>query len=420
MPATRCRPMTATTLVAGLILAAALTAAPATAAPEGSAPEGVAQGSAGAASSAAVGAPAGTRDVVLVGNNDDGTVSVVDARTFDRLFDVDIKPDLAQRLAEMTVGERAAYEIVRAQMGGDKYVDDVAVSVDGRTLYVSRSNLADVAAFDLRSGRQVWRTRVEGMRADHFVLSRDGRRLFVSAVTAKKVHALDTADGAIVGSFPTGDYPHGMELSPDGNRVYNGSIGAVFLPDWLDGLKGRRVMTVADTRTLKVVDTFDIGDNRGIRPFVVTPDEWFIYAQLSFLHGFVEYDLAQRRITRTVPLPKRGTGVTMATSDYPNDSAHHGLAISPDGSKICDAATVSDYVAILSRPGLAVDSIIPVGDQPYWATTSLDGQYCFVSNSLSDTLSVISYASATEVARVPVGRYPQRLRPAAVAEDALR
>jgi YVTN family beta-propeller protein len=109
----------------------------------------------------------------------------------------------------------------------------------------------------------------------------------------------------------------------------------------------------------------------------------------------------------------------MPTADYPNDSAHHGLAASNDGAKICAAATVSDYVAIVSRPGLTVDRIVPVGDQPYWATTSVDGQYCFVSNSLSNSVSVISYATATEVARVPVGRYPQRLHAAVIPTDVL-
>jgi YVTN family beta-propeller protein len=367
-----------------------------------------------------VAAPAAsTRDLVLVGNNNAGTVSVIDAHTFARLFDIDIKPDLVDRLAEMTLAQRAGYELVKVQMGGDKFVDDLAVSPDGRTMYVSRSNLADVAAFDIGARQLLWHTRVDGLRADHILLSSDGSRLFVSAVTATKAQAINTADGRIVGSFPTGAYPHGMELSPDGTKVYNASIGVVSLPDWMDPLKGKRVMTVVDSTTLRVLDTIDIGDNRGIRPFQITSDGRYIYAQLSFLHGFVEYDLQQRKITRQVDLPKLNGGETMPTADYPNDSAHHGIALSPDGAKICAAGTVSDYVAIISRPALTVDRIINVGDQPYWAANSLDGQYCFVSNSLSDSLSIISYATATEVARVPVGHYPQRIRTATVPADVL-
>lgn len=51
-------------------------------------------------------------------------------------------------------------------------------------------------------------------------------------------------------------------------------------------------ITVADVDTLEVLDrlVFD----RGVRPWVMTDDERTIYAQLSFLHGFVEYDFAER------------------------------------------------------------------------------------------------------------------------------
>lgn len=47
---------------------------------------------------------------------------------------------------------------------------------------------------------------------------------------------------------------------------------------------------------------------------------------------------------------------------------------------------------------------------PYWASASSDGKRCYVSNSESNDLSVIDFDSATEVARVAVGKYPQRSR----------
>ena len=43
--------------------------------------------------------------------------------------------------------------------GGDRFVDDATLSPDGRTLYVSRGHLDDVAAFDIAS------------HADHAALS---------------------------------------------------------------------------------------------------------------------------------------------------------------------------------------------------------------------------------------------------------
>jgi YVTN family beta-propeller protein len=72
--------------------------------------------------------------------------------------------------------------------------------------------------------------------------------------------------------------------------------------------------------------------------------------------------------------------------------------------------TIDGYAAIISRPALTTDRIIPVGNIPYWTLTSADGNYCFVSLSGDNTVSVISYSTAQEVARVPVGNFPQRER----------
>jgi DNA-binding beta-propeller fold protein YncE len=70
---------------------------------------------------------------------------------------------------------------------------------------------------------------------------------------------------------------------------------------------------------------------------------------------------------------------------------------------------MSDYAAIVSRATFAA-RIIPVGEKPYWATNSSDGRYCFVSVSGEDRVAVVSYAKEQEVARIPVGDHPQRMR----------
>jgi hypothetical protein len=137
--------------------------------------------------------------------------------------------------------------------------------------------------------------------------------------------------------------------------------------------------------------------------------------QLSFFHGFIQFDLQTEQVVNTVHLPLSEEAQNMPVEDYPLDSAHHGLAMSGDEEKICDAGTVSDYVAIVDRSSLTVDNIIPVGGKPYWAVSSADGELCFVANSDTDDVSVISYDEATEIARLPVGDHPQRMRMLSVA-----
>lgn len=356
--------------------------------------------------------PPDRHDVVLIGNSAAGTVSLLDGHTFANLGTFNAIPDLRQRLDEMDLVERAAYEVIKLQKGGDRFVDDVAVAPDGRTLFVSRSNLADFVAFDLVTGAQLWRFEVDGHHADHIAISPDGTRLVISATTAGRAHVLDARTGTEVGSFATGTYPHGNDYSHDGQRIYNASIGVTSIPKALEFLKGPRRLTVVDARTLRSIRTYDF--DHGIRPAVILPDETLMYAQLSYLNGFVEYDLTTGRILRTVNLPFSDAGRALHPDQYPQNSAHHGLAMSGDGTKLCSAGTINDYVAIVSRPALTTDRLVPSGRLPYWAATSLDGGHCLVTNSYDDTVSVISYATAQEVKRVTVGDFPQRERLAVV------
>src|SRR5689334_19209182 len=139
--------------------------------------------------------PSPTRPVLTVGNNWDGTADLIDPVKFTRLMRLNIVPDKAERMAEITLNPvRLGYFVAIQQLigeGHDQYVDDAFTSHDGRTLYVSRPSFADVVAISLQTKKIVWRTAVEGQRSDHMAISPDGTRLVVSASTARKAHVID-------------------------------------------------------------------------------------------------------------------------------------------------------------------------------------------------------------------------------------
>ena len=380
---------------------------------------------AGAPSSPAS-AAAKTRDVLFVGNNWEGTAHVINPRTFKRLARINIVPDRQKRMAEIRSDPVAlGYFLGIRELVGerhDQFVDDMFSSSDGRFLYVSRPSFADVVAFDLRTRKIVWRVEVDGYRADHMAISPNGRRLLVSASTARVVDVIDTRQGRIVGRFPSGDQPHENNFSRDGKLIYHASIGAVYTPldePALDSTKGDRWFQIVDARTLRILRRIDMGEkldefgrpdmSGAVRPMALSPRERFVYFQVSFFHGFVEYDLRQDRVLRLAHLPLSDEARRMRREQYLLDSAHHGLAMNPAGTKLCAAGTMSDYAAIVSRRTFAY-RIIPVGEKPYWSTNSGDGRYCFVSVSGDDRVSAISYATGKEVARVRVGDHPQRMR----------
>ena len=361
--------------------------------------------------------------MLAVSNNWDGTVDLITPRTFKRLERINIVPDLQQRLAEIYADPaRLAYFLaIRQQIGEghDQLADDAFTSPGGRRIYVSRPSLADVVAISLRDGHIIWRTPVDGQRADHMAISPDGRRLLVSASTARVVDEIDTKTGEIVGRFPSGDSPHENNYSQNGKRIFHASIGFVYTPldePSQDSTKGDRWFEIVNAKTLRVLRRVDIGKklaeagypnmSSAVRPMAIAPGERYFYFQLSFFHGFVEYDRKRNRITRVAELPDR-SGVPR--EQYLLDSAHHGIAINPKGTRLCVAGTMDGYAAIVSRRTFRYRTI-PVGHVPYWATTSGDGRYCFMSIAGDDRVAVISYRKRREVASIPVGDHPQRMR----------
>jgi DNA-binding beta-propeller fold protein YncE len=375
-----------------------------------------------------IAAPAGaaTRDVLLVGNNWDGTADIIDPERFERIGRLDIIPDREQRLAEIQADPAAyGYFVGIRQLigeGHDQFVDDMFTSPDGRFVYVSRPSFADVVGIEMATGKIAWRVKVDGYRADHMAISPDGSRLLVSASTAKLVDVIDPRVGQLVGRFPSGDQPHENTYSRDGKLIYHASIGTVFTPaddPLLDATKGERYFQVVDADSLQVLRRINMGQklaeagypnmSAAVRPMALAPDERKVYFQVSFFHGFVEYDLVEDRVLRLAHLPLSQEAAAMRRDEYVLDSAHHGLTMNPEGTKLCAAGTMSDYAAIVSRTTFS-HRIINVGEKPYWATNSGDGRYCFVSVSGDDRVSVISYESEEEVARIPVGDHPQRMR----------
>ena len=373
------------------------------------------------------------RDVLVVSNNWDGTADFIDTRTFKRVKRLNIIPDEEERVAEIQSDpEDLGYFLAIQQLVGEghhQYVDDSFTSPDGRFLYVSRPSFADVVAFDLRTDRIVWRTPVEGNRADHMAISKNGRRLLVSASTARKVHEIDTRTGRVRRSFESGDQPHENNYSANGRTIFHASIGTVYTatdqPE-MDETKGDRWFQVVDNRTFDVKRRVDMGQrmeeagypgqSSAVRPMAIAPGERYFYLQLSFLHGFIEYDLKKDKVLRVLELPDR-SGVPR--EEYLLDSAHHGLAINPAGTKLCAAGTMSNYGAVVNRRTFKY-KLIGVGEKPYWATNSADGRYCFMSVSGEDRVSVISYRKNREVRRIRVGDHPQRMRMGRIRNAYLR
>ncbi len=416
------------------------------------------------------------RDVMWVGNNWDGTATIVDERSPRVLKSgVNLIPDKDQELQDIRLNPaRLAFYLAVQQgpgEGHDQYVDDMFTTPDGKHLAVSRPSFGDVVWIDIAKATStggvdsvVREQQMDGYRTDHMGLSPDGRRLLVSDSTNKQVieYSMVTetlpdgkrlAMGDRLRTFPSGETPHESNYTKDGKRIFHASIGRVYTPGDSttlgpaklgpvhDAVKGDRWLQIVNNKDFAIAQRWEIGKelaeagypdmSAAVRPMALSPDERFLYFQVSFFHGIVEFDtkapdtngtvdytvggVAEPRtgaVKRLITLPNRVPD--MPREQYVNDSAHHGLAMDKAGKTLCAAGTMDDYVALIDRKTgrpTFFDSTTTAHhyEKPYWATEGLKNT-CWISLSENDSVAVLDFATKKELAYLPVGNHPQRVR----------
>jgi hypothetical protein len=117
-------------------------------------------------------------------------------------------------------------------------------------------------------------------------------------------------------------------------------------------------------------------------------------------------------VTRVVELPNRVPD--LPREQYVNDSAHHGLSMNDAGTTLCAAGTMDDYAALVDRAtgSYRIFDTASTGHpylKPYWTTEGL-GDTCWISLSGSDSVAVLDFDTGKELAFLPVGDHPQRVR----------
>lgn len=116
-----------------------------------------------------------------------------------------------------------------------------------------------VSIIDTASNSRVSASIKVGSRPHGIAVSPDGERIYVVNSSHESVSVIDAKSQRIQNSIVLGGFPLGVAVSPDGTRVYVG-----------DNSQSLNVLHVIDTATLRVVAAVPTG--RGSHGIAVSPD----------------------------------------------------------------------------------------------------------------------------------------------------
>ncbi|HYL98529.1 MAG TPA: YncE family protein [Blastocatellia bacterium] len=307
------------------------------------------------------GAPQAPHALLYVANSQGNDITIIDASTF-----------------------KVAGNIVVG-----KNPHGLAPSPDGSRIFATVEGEDELIAIDTASNKIVGRTKV-GKRPNEPTVTADGRWVYVPLLADSAVDVVDTASLKVVAHIPVPAMPHNTYSSADGKYVYLGSMS------------GSKI-TVIDTASKSVLR--EISPGGWVRPMAIRKDNSIAYVAISGLHGFVVVDLTSGQALKQVHLPELPEG----TPKPYLDTYTHGLALNPDESKLYVTSVPGNALYEFALPGFEQRAKIAVGRDPNWIAVRSDGRYLFVSNTSSDSVSVIDAKTDQVVATVPTGHAPKRV-----------
>ena len=304
--------------------------------------------------------------------------------------------------SRVVVVDPATRQIVRSIDVG-KRPRGIAVSLDGRQIYVALSGSpiagpgvdesklppADRAAdgigvIDLASSTLV-RKYQSGQDPEAFALSKDGRMLFISNEETAELSALDLESGTIKTRVKVGEEPEGVTTRPDGRVVYV-------------TCEGTNEVVGIDVASLKAITRIPTGPRPRSIAFDRAGRTGFVTAENSA--SLTIFDTATHKVTKTLPLPKGATSPTparpmgqvlspdgarlfvtlgraksvaivdvaaqaLAGSIEEVGTRPWGIGISPDGRQIYTANGPSGDVTIIDTASGKVEAKVAVGGSPW-------------------------------------------------------
>ncbi len=234
----------------------------------------------------------------------------------------------------------ATKKLVRTLQSGQD-PESFDVSADGKTLYVSNEETAEMSVLDLDAGTIRARVKV-GEEPEGVTLRPDGRVVYVTCEGENEVVAIDTATLKIIARVKTGGRPRTVVFTPDGTTAFVSAEN--------DG-----EVAVFNTRTHKPMASIVIPPTEGTptkpRPMgaVFSGNGEELFVSLGRAQSVAVIDVKSRKVLRSI----EGVG-----------TRPWGIAVSPDNTKVYTANGPSGDISVIDV-ATGVAQRIKVGDSPW-------------------------------------------------------
>lgn len=223
------------------------------------------------------------------------------------------------------------------------------------------------------------------LHLSHVALTSDFNYAIVAAQTKGVVYKINAKSYEVEKEINTekGGEPHGLRISPNGKTAY------------IAMLKGKSIGVLdIEKMSLSYVPLKGAAVQTG-----VTADGKYALASVYDAKSLAVYDIASKKLNY-VDLPKEAKGPVQI---YPTPDSR--FVYVADQGYYFDQPN-SDLVYKIDLREMKVAQTIKGGTAPHGAAVSKDGKFVYVTNLLSDDLSVIDSALGKEVAKIKVGKMP--------------
>ena len=235
----------------------------------------------------------------------------------------------------------ASGQVVRTYRSGQD-PESFDFSLNGKQLYVSNEETAEMTVLDLASGKVIRRVPI-GSEPEGVTVRPDGKVVYVTSEQQNEVVAVDTRTFKVVGRMATGPRPRSVVFSKDGQTGFatceNGAMVTV-----LDGAKHKVTGSITIEAKAKTV--------LGPRPMggVLAPDGKLVYISNGRGESIAVIDVATRKVVHLID----GVG-----------ARPWGIGVSADGKRLFTANGPSQDVSIIKSETGEVTKRVKVGGSPW-------------------------------------------------------